>query len=235
MYTGTGRSPGTGYVRIADQLTGEERSYLRRTRDLVDSEVPGSEVLPVTNGYRERAEFPWPLIKKLAKLRIVGDGIDRYGCPPMSPIAAGPVNMELNLALETSARRDGGEWVIDGQNKGLLMEKGTPGYDARPIDGKGSLRAVWQAEITLSGVRVPEGEPLPDATSFKDAGRVLAGTPTRWRGGRWATRPPPTRPRWPTAGSGSSSASPWSAFRSCKTGWSRCWPRSAPCSCTAFG
>ena len=53
-----------------------------------------SEVLPVINGYRERAEFPWPLIKKLAKLRIVGDGIDRYGCPPMSPIAAGLVNME---------------------------------------------------------------------------------------------------------------------------------------------
>jgi glutaryl-CoA dehydrogenase len=93
----------------------------------------------------------------------------------MSPIAAGLVNMELNLALETSARRDGGEWVIDRQDKGFLVEKGTPGYDARPIDGKGSLRAVWQAEITLSGVRVPEENRPPGATSFKDAGRVLAG------------------------------------------------------------
>jgi glutaryl-CoA dehydrogenase len=83
-YTGIGRSLGTSYFRIADQLTGEELSYLRRTRDLVDSGV-----LPVINGYWERAEFPWPLMKKLAKLRIVGDGIDRYGCPPMSPIAGG--------------------------------------------------------------------------------------------------------------------------------------------------
>jgi hypothetical protein len=40
--------------------------------------------------------------------------------------------------------------VIDGQDKGLLVEKGTPGHDARPIDGEGSLRAVWQAEITLT-------------------------------------------------------------------------------------
>jgi glutaryl-CoA dehydrogenase len=44
------------------------------------------------------------------------------------------------------------------------------------MDGKGSLRAVWQAEITLTDVRVPEEWRLPGANSFKDAGRVLAGT-----------------------------------------------------------
>src|SRR4029453_1206427 len=96
--------------------------------------------------------------------------------------------------------RDGDEWVIDGVKKwigngsiadvvvvwardvadggvkGFLVEPRTPGYTARRIDGKGSLRAVWQAEITLSGVRVPEANRLPHAQSFKDAGRVLAGT-----------------------------------------------------------
>ena len=66
MYSGVGRSAGTGYFRIADQLTGDEPRYLRRTRDLV-----GSEVLPMINGYRERAEFPWPLIQAL----IVGRDI----------------------------------------------------------------------------------------------------------------------------------------------------------------
>jgi glutaryl-CoA dehydrogenase len=60
MDTGIGRSPGTSHFRIADQLTGEELSYLRCTRDLVDSELLDSEVLPVINGYWERAEFPWP-------------------------------------------------------------------------------------------------------------------------------------------------------------------------------
>ncbi len=39
MNTGTGRSPGTSYFRIADQLTGDEPRYPRRARDLVDSEV----------------------------------------------------------------------------------------------------------------------------------------------------------------------------------------------------
>jgi glutaryl-CoA dehydrogenase len=252
VYENIGRSLGTDYFRIADQLTREERGYWRRTRDFVDEEV-----LPVVNGYWERAEFPWPLVGRLGKLELVGDGIDGYGCPPMSPIATGLVHMELNrgdgslgtflgvqaglamrsiamlgsdeqrqrwlpamarldklgafalteplhgsdsVALETSARRDGDDWVIngakkwigngtladvavvwardvaDGQVKGFLVETATPGYRATRIDGKGSLRAVWQAEIALTDVRVPEENRLPGASSFKDTARVLAGT-----------------------------------------------------------
>jgi glutaryl-CoA dehydrogenase len=252
VYDGLGRSLGTDYFRIADQLTEQERDYWRRTRDFVDDEV-----LPVINGYWERAEFPWPLIEKMGGLGIVGDGIDGYGCPPMSPLSSGLIHLELNrgdgslgtflgiqaglamqsiamlgseeqkqrwlpgmasldklgafaltepnhgsdsIALESSARRDGDSWVLngqkkwigngtladvivvwardsgDGQVKGFLVEKGTPGYDARRIDGKASLRAVWQAEIALTDVRVPEANRLPAARTFKDAGRVLAGT-----------------------------------------------------------
>jgi glutaryl-CoA dehydrogenase len=242
----------TDYFRIADQLTADERDYWRRTRDFVDNEV-----LPVINTYWEQAEFPWPIIKKLAKLGIVGDGIDGYGCPPMSPLAAGLVHMELNrgdgslgtflgvqaglamqsiamlgtdeqkcrwlpsmaaldtigafalteplhgsdsVALETSARRTGDGWVLNGQKrwigngtiadvivvwardvadgkvKGFLVEKGTPGLTARRMDGKGSLRAVWQAELEFVDAPVPEANRLPGARSFKDAGAVLAGT-----------------------------------------------------------
>ncbi|MGI8530935.1 MAG: acyl-CoA dehydrogenase family protein [Geodermatophilaceae bacterium] len=247
-----GRSRGTDYFLIADQLSDEEMDYWRRTRIFVDHEV-----LPVINDYWERAEFPWSLIEKMAELGIVGDGIVGYGCPPMGPIANGLVNLELSrgdgslgtflgvqaglamrsiamlgsedqkqrwlppmaaleaigafaltealhgsdsVALETSARRDGDSWVLDGdkkwignatiadvivvwardtddrQVKGFLVEKGTPGLDARVMTGKGSLRAVWQAEIQLSGVRVPEENRLPDALSFKHTSRVLAAT-----------------------------------------------------------
>jgi glutaryl-CoA dehydrogenase len=252
MYNDIGRSLGTDYFLVADQLTTQERDYLRRTREFVDTEV-----LPVINGYWERAEIPWPLIEKMAALGIVGDGIDGYGCPPMSPIAVGLVHMELNrgdgslgtflgvqaglamqsiamlgseeqkhrwlpsmaaldklgafaltepdhgsdsVALETTARRAGDEWVINGAKKwigngtladivvvwardtddrrvkGFLVEKGSPGYHPQRIDGKGSLRSVWQAEITLTDLHVPEENRLPGAQSFKDAGRVLAGT-----------------------------------------------------------
>jgi glutaryl-CoA dehydrogenase len=252
MYETIGRSRGTDFFRIADQLTDEERDIWNRARHFVDDEV-----LPVINDYWERAEFPRVLVRRLGELGLVGDGIQGYGCPEMSPIAVGLVHLELNrgdgslgtflgvqsglamqsiamlgseeqkqrwlpamaavdalgafaltepthgsdsVSLETSARREGDTWVIDGakkwigngtvadvvvvwardvadgQVKGFLVERGTEGYDARRIDGKGSLRAVWQAEITLTGVRVPEANRLPGAESFRDTARVLAGT-----------------------------------------------------------
>ncbi len=105
-----------------------------------------------------------------------------------------------SVSLETTARRDGGDYVIDGAKrwigngsiadvvvvwardsddgrvKGFLVEHGTPGYNARVIEGKGSVRSVWQAEIELSAVRVPADSRLPGANSFKDTRRVLAST-----------------------------------------------------------
>jgi glutaryl-CoA dehydrogenase len=104
-----------------------------------------------------------------------------------------------SVALETTARRDGDEYVIDGAKRwigngsladvivvwargedgkvqGFLVEQGTPGYDAQVIEGKGSLRAIWQAHIILDEVRIPVENRLPGAGSFKDTGRVLAAT-----------------------------------------------------------
>ena len=43
------------------------------------------------------------------------------------------------------------------------------------IEGKSSARAVLQADITLDGVRVPAGNMLPGARSFKDAARAPPG------------------------------------------------------------
>ena len=250
--TAIGRSLGTDYFGLRDELTETELDYLQRTRTFVDTEV-----LPVINGYWERAEFPWELIKKMSVLGIIGDGIDGYGCPPMSPVAAGLIHMELNrgdgsigtilavqaglamrsiwmlgseeqkqrwlpgmarldllgafaltepehgsdaVALETTARRDGDGYVLDGEKrwigngtmadvivvwardttdgqvKGFLVEKGAPGYDARVIEGKalGAGRAAGRHHAHR--VRVPAGNVLPGAQSFKDAARVLAST-----------------------------------------------------------
>jgi Acyl-CoA dehydrogenase, N-terminal domain len=67
---------GTDYFLLREPFTPQQESYLTRTREFVDTEV-----LPVINDYWERAEFPWALIKKMAPLGIVGDGIEGYGCP----------------------------------------------------------------------------------------------------------------------------------------------------------
>jgi glutaryl-CoA dehydrogenase len=252
LFENLGRALPTDYFFLHEQLSDDDLAVLWRIREFVDSEV-----LPVIGGYWERAEMPWPLIRRLGQLGIVGEDIDRrYGCPALSPIACGLVAMELSrgdgslatvlgvqsglamksiallgseeqkqrwlpdmarldklgafaltepahgsdsVALETSARRDGGCFVIngakrwigngsladvivvwaraeDGQVKGFLVEKGTPGYNAVVIEGKGSLRAIWQAEVTLDEVCVPAENLLPEGRSFKDAGRVLAGT-----------------------------------------------------------
>jgi glutaryl-CoA dehydrogenase len=249
---GIGDALGTDYFNLRDQLTDRQLDYLRRTREFVDHEV-----LPVINDYWERAEFPWPLVARLAEVGIVGDGIDGYGCPPMDPLSRGLVYMELSrgdgslgtfvgvqaglamqsiaqcgseeqkqrwlpamarldkigafaltepdhgsdsVSLAASARRDGDTYILngdkrwigngsiadvavvwardteDGQVKGFLVEKGTPGYDTRVITGKGSLRAVWQAEIHLDQVRVPAVNRLPGANSFADCAQVLVGT-----------------------------------------------------------
>lgn len=246
-----GRSLGTDYFMIRDQLRDEEIDYLERTRAFVDEDV-----LPVAAGYWERADFPWELLEKMAPLAIVGDGIEGYGCPSMSPIACGLIHMELNrgdgslgtflgvqaglamrsiallgseeqkqrwlapmarlekigafaltepdhgsdsAGLETTARREGEEYVIDGEKRwigngtiadvivvwartedgevnGFLVEKDSPGLQTSVITGKASVRAMWQADIRLSGVRVAAESRLPEAQSFHDTGRVLAAT-----------------------------------------------------------
>jgi glutaryl-CoA dehydrogenase len=103
------------------------------------------------------------------------------------------------VALETSVRRDGDEYVLDGRKRwignasiadlvivwarneegdvgGYVVPKGTDGFDARVMTGKTALRAVWQADITLTGVRVPAENRLPGGRTFKDVATVLART-----------------------------------------------------------
>src|SRR5919107_5967043 len=65
-----GTSLGTDYFGLRDELTDSERDYLQRARGFVDGEV-----LPVINGYWERAEFPWPLARRLAELELLDDGM----------------------------------------------------------------------------------------------------------------------------------------------------------------
>jgi len=105
-----------------------------------------------------------------------------------------------SVALETVAKREGNEWVINGrkrwpgnavwcdyivvyardvadkQVKAFVVEKDNPGYKATKIQGKVSLRMVQNADITLTDCRVSEDARLQNCNSFKDCARVLMGT-----------------------------------------------------------
>jgi glutaryl-CoA dehydrogenase len=110
-----------------------------------------------------------------------------------------------SVALEATARREGGEWVIngekrwignatfadlvtvwardveDGRVKGFVVEKNEDGsypegYGTELITGKMGKRAVWQPDITLTDVRVPAENKLEGANSFKDVNKVLTAT-----------------------------------------------------------
>jgi glutaryl-CoA dehydrogenase len=105
-----------------------------------------------------------------------------------------------SVMLETSARREGDEWVLNGEKrwignatfadliiiwardtedeqvKGFVVEKGTEGYSTELITGKMGKRAVWQPNVYLENVRVPVENKLEGANSFKDTNKVLTAT-----------------------------------------------------------
>src|SRR3954451_18333943 len=86
-----GEALATDYFQVREQFTSEQWEHFIATRRFVDREV-----LPAINAYWEAAELPWPLYRRLAELGLVGEDIQGYGCPGMSPLARGLVHMELN-------------------------------------------------------------------------------------------------------------------------------------------
>lgn len=102
--------------------------------------------------------------------------------------------------LQTVARRDGDEWVLNGAKRwignatfadhtvvwardvdtnrvlGFVVDKDTPGFVATKIENKIALRIVQNADIVLTDCRVPEADRLQNANSFKDTAKVLRQT-----------------------------------------------------------
>jgi glutaryl-CoA dehydrogenase len=105
-----------------------------------------------------------------------------------------------SVALETTARRDGDSWILNGrkrwpgnavwcdvvvvfardvedrQVKAFVVEKDDPGYTATKIGGKVALRIVQNADIVLDEVRLPDDRRLVNCNSFADVAKVLMGT-----------------------------------------------------------
>ena len=91
--------------------------------------------------------------------------------------------------MKTHARKDGGDWVINGSKmwitngsvadiaivwantdegvQGFVIEKGTPGFTAQEIKHKMSLRASVTSALFFDNVRVPEANRLPNVKGLK--------------------------------------------------------------------
>ncbi|MHB1066502.1 MAG: acyl-CoA dehydrogenase family protein [Candidatus Nanopelagicales bacterium] len=91
--------------------------------------------------------------------------------------------------MRTSARRDGDDWVLDGSKmwitngsvadvavvwaqtddgiRGFVVPTGTPGFSAREIHKKLSLRASVTSELVLDGVRLPGDAMLPGVRGLR--------------------------------------------------------------------
>ncbi len=91
--------------------------------------------------------------------------------------------------MKTHARRDGGDWLINGAKmwitngnlahvaivwaqtddgiQGFLVEKGMPGFAAQEIHRKMSLRASVTSGLFFDNVRVPDANRLPNVKGLK--------------------------------------------------------------------
>ncbi|MDQ6783524.1 MAG: acyl-CoA dehydrogenase family protein [Actinomycetota bacterium] len=110
--------------------------------------------------------------------------------------------------LETTARRDGEEWILNGAKRwigngtfadvvviwarvedsdtihGFVVDRDTPGFVTKKMEGKLALRITQNAEITLTDCRIPEADRLHHVDNFDAISDVLART----RGGAaWAS------------------------------------------------
>lgn len=106
---------------------------------------------------------------------------------------------DVAAGLRTTARRVGGEWVLNGRKRwignatfadlvviwardeenhvlGFVVEQGTPGLTATKIENKIALRTVQNADITLTDCTVPESNRLSGARGFRDTADILRRT-----------------------------------------------------------
>ncbi len=107
------------------------------------------------------------------------------GCFGLTESHGGSDPMNMN----TWAKKDGDDWIINGSKmwitngtiadiaivwahtddgvQGFILEKGMPGFEARDIHAKMSLRASVTSELYFDNVRVPDSSRLPNVIGLK--------------------------------------------------------------------
>ncbi len=97
------------FYDLSLKLTPEQREIQLKVRNFMEDEVK-----PIANDFWNRAEFPFDIIPKMAKLNICGMGYEGYGCPGQTSVMEGILAMEL-------ARVDVSISTFFGVHSGLAM------------------------------------------------------------------------------------------------------------------
>jgi glutaryl-CoA dehydrogenase len=98
----------TDYYGVFSGIPEADRAVWQRARTFTD------EAVPQMNDYWDRAEYPLHLVKRMGDLDLLSDGLAVPGQEPMSPLAAGLVNMEVS-------RGDGSLGTVIAVQGGLAM------------------------------------------------------------------------------------------------------------------
>ena len=128
-------------------------------------------------GSEEQKERWLPLLRQGKAIGCFGLTEPQFGSNPSGMLTRGV--------------RDGNGWVLNGEKtwitngsladvaivwarteegiRGFVIEKGTPGFTARDIHGKLSMRASVTSSLSLVDVRLPDSAILPGARGLKGA------------------------------------------------------------------
>jgi glutaryl-CoA dehydrogenase len=148
----------------------------------------GLAMWPIILGGTDAQKAEW--LPKLINMDVIG----AFGLtePNVGSGAAG--------GLTTTCRREGDEWVLNGQKKwignatfadlviiwareektgdvhGFILRTDNPAYQVEKIMGKVALRAVENGLITLENCRVPESDHLSNVKGWRTVADVLRAT-----------------------------------------------------------
>lgn len=100
---------GFDFYQVDMHFSDKQKALRQQVRHFVEVEV-----MPKINPYWEKAEFPWPIARKLAKLPIMGGALFEHG-------AAGLDFVEVGLVIYELAKGDGSISAFFGVHSGLAM------------------------------------------------------------------------------------------------------------------
>ncbi len=101
--------PNVDFYELAKTLPPEEQATLKQVREFMQSKVT-----PIINQYWAEDAFPFELLPAIKDLKIMGAGLEGYGCRGGSLLLFGLLSMEL-------ARFDGSIATFVGVHSGLAM------------------------------------------------------------------------------------------------------------------